>query len=363
MNIFEDLVSQYNIYSWNKNTMSILRDEGYYVYKHYLDGKLFYIGKGKGLRCFDFKNRGSAWKNYVDGREDEVLVEVVRYFSCENEAFNFESNEIVLNRDKYLVNVMHNHIGHKEIEKDLLIHSAIEKISTKEKRPINIIMGASFNDICFEKLTSLDYDILISLMSKISTSSLKNGKIELSFTFAKLREIIGLENLQAIKVKKKLLMFQDDLKIMTYKLLSRTHFKIEFSEDFSYKLMSNENNYLVFNFNEFLSLSNHYSKIIYLKLSENRMRGDFTISKSNFIKLINPPPSYNDYDFLRKIILPALDENREFFPNLAFSNLNGNSIPDICKFSFFRKRTTKMEKDLKKADPSNILELIEKYKN
>lgn len=108
MDIFEGIKLENDVESWNKRTMSIIRDEGYYVYKHYLDGKLFYIGKGKGLRCFEFKNRGFAWKNYVDGRENDVLVDIDRYFDSENEAFNFESREIAMSKSEHLVNIMHN---------------------------------------------------------------------------------------------------------------------------------------------------------------------------------------------------------------------------------------------------------------
>lgn len=363
MNIFEDLISGHDVSSWNKRTMSIIREEGYYVYKHYLDGKLFYIGKGRGLRCFEFKNRGSAWKNYVDGREDEVLVDIVRYFDSENAAFNFESNEIVLNKDKYLVNIMHNHIKNLKVdladtEKNVLKMDYLNK----DVIPTYIIYGNGLHDLDLNLLSIFQMKTLMAIVSQVRKDSLKDGCLVVQMPFKNIRLLLDNYNLDSTQIKKRLDVFKS-LGFLIYELVGKKEIEIRFSRKFTEKFLSNEKGYNALDFKEYMSFKKTFSSILYLFICENRMKGEFIIDKKYFVSLMNPPASYDEYESLRKIVLPALDDNKEFFPNLAFSNLNGNSIPEVCKFSFFRKRTTKMEKDLKKADSGNILELIEKYKS
>ena len=49
-----------------------LHKSKYYVYEHYLDDKLFYIGKGTGNRCFNFKSRSNMWKEKTKNRTNEI---------------------------------------------------------------------------------------------------------------------------------------------------------------------------------------------------------------------------------------------------------------------------------------------------
>jgi len=65
--------------------------ERYYVYEHYIDGNLFYIGKGQGGRAVDFLARNDDWKKVVDGRYGDVEVKIIKGFENEYEALSFES--------------------------------------------------------------------------------------------------------------------------------------------------------------------------------------------------------------------------------------------------------------------------------
>lgn len=69
----------------------------HYVYEHYIDGNLIYIGKGQGGRAVDFWGRNDKWIRIVDGRYEDVEVKIVKGFEDELEAFAFEYELIRLN--------------------------------------------------------------------------------------------------------------------------------------------------------------------------------------------------------------------------------------------------------------------------
>lgn len=363
MNSFEKMTASYDIKKWNERTMNIAENVSYYVYKHYLDGELFYIGKGQGLRCFEFKKRGAAWTNFVDGRENEILVDIVKVFESENEAFNFESNEIIQCESKSLVNVMHNktttkkrlNIKHENLFSRNNTHSKFFKV------PTYIVYGSEFNDLDMSSLTTPEIKVLMSIVSQIKKSNMVDGQLSVKLSFSNVKYMSNNKHLEAKKVKKRISNLEN-IGLLKYELIDRTHFEVTFPKHITEKLLSNRKGYTVLNLREFMLLKNNYSIYMYMKLSENRMKGEFIIDKNNLLNLISPPASYNEYDLIRKVINKTLEENSEFFPNLAFSNILGNFLPDVCKFNFFKRRSTKMEKELAKADSNNVLELIEKYR-
>lgn len=55
--------------NWEEKVKNKIKDANYYVYEHYLDNKLFYIGKGSGKRCFHYRDRSKRWNKVVGGRE------------------------------------------------------------------------------------------------------------------------------------------------------------------------------------------------------------------------------------------------------------------------------------------------------
>ena len=98
----------------------------YYVYKHYIDGNLFYVGKGKGTRALDFLARNKSWKNKVKGRYGDVEVVIEKSFDDEIEALTLESELINLN-------VKHGHLT------NMVLKSNYKNILEYEKQTKEII--------------------------------------------------------------------------------------------------------------------------------------------------------------------------------------------------------------------------------
>lgn len=82
----------------------------FYVYEHYIDGELFYIGKGQNDRAIVYEDRTPGWNKKVNGRIDDVRLKFVAYFDNNKDAENFERDHI---KESYhqgfkLVNVEYN---------------------------------------------------------------------------------------------------------------------------------------------------------------------------------------------------------------------------------------------------------------
>lgn len=94
-----------DLYKINKNY--------YYVYEHWLDGQIIYVGKGKLDRAFS-PNRNLEWKERVKENSGVVDVVIKGYFENEEDAFSFEKLLITkhLYENAKLTNITHN-FNHK----------------------------------------------------------------------------------------------------------------------------------------------------------------------------------------------------------------------------------------------------------
>lgn len=95
--------------------MKMTNDFKYYIYEHYLDNKLFYIGKGSGGRAFDLLSRSHLWKTKVLGRESEVEIKIIAGFHDNGHAESFEKLHIHNTSESKmgyrLTNITHNKLN------------------------------------------------------------------------------------------------------------------------------------------------------------------------------------------------------------------------------------------------------------
>lgn len=94
----------------NINLIEKLYKTKYYVYEHYLDDKLFYIGKGTEKRALDYLNRSELWKAKVDKREADVKIKIIAHFYDNLYAEAFEKMHIQnkIEEGQDLINIMYN---------------------------------------------------------------------------------------------------------------------------------------------------------------------------------------------------------------------------------------------------------------
>lgn len=75
--------------------------KSYYVYEHWLDNQCFYVGKGtygslwggkERYEQFQDDRRNKEWKDFVDGKYNEIKIRIVKNFDNEKDAENYEEN-------------------------------------------------------------------------------------------------------------------------------------------------------------------------------------------------------------------------------------------------------------------------------
>src|ERR1039458_5544413 len=98
----------------------------HYVYVHKRpDGHVFYVGKGQGRRAYS-TDRGALWEHYVKTRcAGTHDVEIVAYFSTEEEALAHE-DALIRKFGSQLLNCISNgrHLDYKAIERFNLLRNA-----------------------------------------------------------------------------------------------------------------------------------------------------------------------------------------------------------------------------------------------
>lgn len=76
--------------------MKIILDAKHYVYHHICNGKIFYVGLGKGGRAFETKHRTEAWANYIEDNGGEYEVVIVKRYVNRKRAAAYEKQQIYL---------------------------------------------------------------------------------------------------------------------------------------------------------------------------------------------------------------------------------------------------------------------------
>lgn len=114
----------------------IINEDYYYVYEHWVDGKVVYVGKGKGDRALKV-SRNDFWKDIVKNNFFNVDVVIKAYFKDEKDALDYEKSLIYkhLKNNEQLTNIVSGNIqpGYKR-----------ETEESKEKVEIEILKEIDF---------------------------------------------------------------------------------------------------------------------------------------------------------------------------------------------------------------------------
>lgn len=235
----------------------------------------------------------------------------------------------------------------------------------------------SFNKTSLSVLTEVQSDILMSVLERmgkeVSQDVHGNDCYVAKYQFKEIRDMIDSKNMQAKRIKKvfddllntKVELYENGIYtkanlFSSYSLTDRSTAEIVLSSELTNKLLIGKEKYTILELDEYVNLKTKYSKELYRLLRQFRHTGLLIIKKADLIKSLNPPKSYNEYDFVRKIVLPSIDDNKEYFNKLRIINIEGkgNSLPDVCKFAFVKHE----KRDLRKAFAGKSEEEVELLK-
>lgn len=114
--------------------------------------------------------------------------------------------------------------------------------------------------------------------------------------------------------------------------------EIQVGDCFAYLFNELTQNYTAFELREFMSLHSVYAKNLYKHLKRFRRTGKWEVSIDKIRECLGVPDSYTKTnDIYRKIIEPAVDENKQYFRGLkctSNSKKGGRGRPSITSYTF-----------------------------
>lgn len=212
----------------------------YYVYEHWINNEIIYIGKGRGNRAYDFQRRSDKWIDLVAGREKSIDVVIKGYFKEEEEAFVYEelliSKYSVMSDSKdTIVNITHNPNVEKVkfITKDFL--SELKKKSLNYKNKAFFYHHSEINSILNEILSkdmSKKVIIFTTRNNKWLIDDLKkNNHLNISF-FPGFKSYKVEETVKRIKLNENTISIKENSNVMIYPIEILNNYLVEvFSEE------------------------------------------------------------------------------------------------------------------------------------
>ena len=221
----------------------------------------------------------------------------------------------------------------------------------------------TFNKTSLSLFTKVQADILLTVLSRMSEEVNKDGCCIAKFSFNEIRKMVNAKNLHTYRIKEafdalldtKVEFYTDSTYekgnlFSHYIITNKKEAEIVLTKAMTNKiipsLLPKAKEYTILNLNEYVNLTSKYSKELYRLLRQFRYSGMKLISKKDLFEMLNPPKSHNEYDFVRKILLPAIEENKAYFENLAVNVGERNELSNLVRFTFKpHKRTSKENQD------------------
>lgn len=223
-----------------------------------------------------------------------------------------------------------------------------------------VVYDNTFNKTNLTFLTQAQSHVLMAVLSKMGDNIDDEGRFVSDYTFKEIRRMTGMKELYASRLSKILnellktkVEFFEDGKTHNGNLFlncianNKSSVKITLSIDMTKKLLLNKNGYTILELNEYMALKSKYAKELYRLLRQFRHTGKLMIKKEDFLKMLLPPKTYDEYEFIRKILITAIEENKKHFKNLKMTNFtkNGNGLPSACIFTFEKHEREKDKKE------------------
>lgn len=232
----------------------------------------------------------------------------------------------------------------------------------KDLKEVKIVRyDNSFNKTSLNVLTEVQSDILMAVLermgNKMSKDSDGNDCYLAKYEFKEIREMIDSKNMHAYKIKKvfdalldtKVEFFEDGKYtkgnlFSHYTLTGKSTVEIVISNQLTKKLIVSKERYTILELDEYVSLRNKHSKELYRLLRQFRHSGILIIKKEDLMKFLKKPQTYDEYKYVKRVIERAIKDNSEFFEDLKLINMEGNRLPEVCKFTFKPHERQDLEK-------------------
>lgn len=204
-------------------------------------------------------------------------------------------------------------------------------IVTEDKNNI-VKYHNDLNSITFYNFGSIDFDLFMSLCSKV----VETGETMVTIPFSELRKISGfnthlserdfIKSLDSMNLKQLLShgRIEDDRNIDRFVLFPKLRIDKEkraliakVDEDYRYILFELRKNFTRFELQEFVSLDSKYAKTLYRLLKQFRTTGVYITTIEEFKRLVSAPESYSNKYLMDKIINPSLKALKPYFNGLS----------------------------------------------
>lgn len=190
--------------------------------------------------------------------------------------------------------------------------------------------GNYMNNLKFSGFTSVDYNFLMVLCSKLRGQKTE----EVVVSFDELRENTGYTQHNAkqfisdiMRMNNKLMkmncVLENNGTIYQFVLFHtfatdtvRKQLVVAVNKNFQFILNELAKNFTRFELNEFVNLDSKYAKSLYRLLKQFKNTGKYEVSIDDFRYRVDCPVSYTNKHVMDKIIKPALNELRCYFQNL-----------------------------------------------
>lgn len=195
----------------------------------------------------------------------------------------------------------------------------------------------SLNDLAFRGFSTNDYNFFFAICSKLQGKETE----KVVFSYTELRKLAGIDKNYTPKE------FDDRLERMYYKLLHldfvfidgrrKKYFvffptfdqdeenqtvTVSINPDAVFLLNNLTSKFTMIELQQFVQLDSKYAKTLYRLLKQFKSTGELRVPVDNFKRVLDIPDNYTNKKITEKIIKPAVNALKSYFPNLEFETIH-----------------------------------------
>lgn len=240
-------------------------------------------------------------------------------------------------------------------------------MSNKDKNKGDLVVyDNTFNKTSLTLFTKVQINVLFAVLSYMCESAPKDAnEYKAVFDFKDIRDRTGNKNLHTSRIKSALdkllktrIEYYIDGKFTAANVFSHYEVnddgraEIALTHYMGEKLNLKASEYTILELKDFVMIKNPYAKDLHRLLRQFKNSGFLKIKKEELLRIFNSPKSYDEYNIIRKVLMPAIEENKKHFNNLKV-NIDDNTLPSTVHFTFDKQDKVKKipRRDFSKLPP------------